>query len=220
MSSDRRTAGLGYSWRFIKIVARVSGNRRTDLRTAGNRSRVRHDRFSYTPRPSCPACNCARTFPPMNGIICRASVSDANEFAPASHRDALQSITSALIGIWRAIRRRIFLALRARSERNQYSVRSARSTSGRAWSMAPWVVPICMSRSRHPHKNARVDAVVGPSSQQSLELSRYRCPELDSAVRLCGEARCRKVAAVRLAGACCGDDLCRSRAKVFESQRS
>ncbi len=64
--------------------------------------------------------------------------------------------------------------------------------------MAPWVVPICMSRSRHPDNNARLDAVVGPSSQQSLELSRYRCLELDSALRLCGEARCREVAAIRL----------------------
>src|SRR6266540_924523 len=95
---------------------------------------------------------------------------------------------------------------------------SARSTSGRAWSMAQWVVPICLSRSRHPDKNARLDAVVGPSSQQSLELSRYRCLELDSALCLCGEARCREMAAIRLAGECCGDDLCRSRAKVFESE--
>src|SRR6266550_7065665 len=116
------------------------------------------------------------------------------------------------------VRRCIFLALRARSERDQYSVCSARSTSGRAWSMAPWMVPICMPRSRHPDKNARRDAVVGPSSQQSLELSRYRSLELDSALRLCGEARCREVAAVRLAGACRGNDLCRSRAKVFESE--
>src|SRR5256885_17161006 len=84
--------------------------------------------------------------------------------------------------------------------------------------MAPWVVPICMSRSRHPDNNARLDAVVGPSSQQSFELSRYRCLELDSALHLCGEARCREVAAIRLVGGCCGDHLCRSRAKVFESE--
>src|SRR6516225_4286280 len=116
------------------------------------------------------------------------------------------------------VRRRIFLALCAPSERNQYSVCSARPTVARTCSMAPCVVPICMSRSRHPDKNARLDAVVGPSSQQSFELSRYRCLELDSTLRLCGEARCREVAAIRLAGACCGHDLCRSRAKVFESE--
>ena len=39
----------------------------------------------------------------MNGIICRASAAaDANQFTSASHRDALQSINTALLVIWRA----------------------------------------------------------------------------------------------------------------------
>src|SRR5436190_1843528 len=48
--------------------------------------------------------------------------------------------------------------------------------------MAPSLVPICVSRARHPHKDARLDAGVRSSRQQSPELSRYRCPELDSAM--------------------------------------
>ena len=34
--------------------------------------------------------------------VCRASVSDAGQFPSASHRDALQFISTALLGIWRA----------------------------------------------------------------------------------------------------------------------
>ena len=39
----------------------------------------------------------------MNGIICRApAAADANRFTSASHREALQSISIAFLGIWRA----------------------------------------------------------------------------------------------------------------------
>jgi 1-acyl-sn-glycerol-3-phosphate acyltransferase len=38
----------------------------------------------------------------MSAVICRASVSDANQFPPASHRDALQIVRTAILGIWRA----------------------------------------------------------------------------------------------------------------------
>ena len=38
----------------------------------------------------------------MSHVACRASVSDANQFAPASHRDALQYLGTLFLGIWRA----------------------------------------------------------------------------------------------------------------------
>ena len=38
----------------------------------------------------------------MSNVVCRASVSDANEFRSASRTDARQSISTALLGIWRA----------------------------------------------------------------------------------------------------------------------
>ena len=38
----------------------------------------------------------------MNHMVCSASVSHAEQFASESHRDALQFISTALIGIWRA----------------------------------------------------------------------------------------------------------------------
>ena len=37
----------------------------------------------------------------MNYLVCRASVSDAEQFPSASHREALQFISTALLGIWR-----------------------------------------------------------------------------------------------------------------------
>src|SRR5262245_30791510 len=74
-----------------------------DLRAACNRSRIRHDRFSDTPRSARAACNGVRAFPPMIRMVCRAAAgADANELAMPSHRDALQAISSALLGIWRA----------------------------------------------------------------------------------------------------------------------
>src|SRR5215471_485056 len=88
--------------RIIEIAACVSCNRRKDLRSAGNRSRVRHDRFPDAAGSPRLARDCSRSFPPMNHMVCRASVSDAEQFASESHRDALQFISTALIGIWRA----------------------------------------------------------------------------------------------------------------------
>jgi 1-acyl-sn-glycerol-3-phosphate acyltransferase len=38
----------------------------------------------------------------MSNVVCRASVSDANQFPPASHRDALQYLGALFLGIWRA----------------------------------------------------------------------------------------------------------------------
>lgn len=38
----------------------------------------------------------------MSQVACRASVSDANQFPPASHRDALQYLRTLFLGIWRA----------------------------------------------------------------------------------------------------------------------
>lgn len=38
----------------------------------------------------------------MNAIACRASVSDADRFVAASHRDALQYLRAFLLGTWRA----------------------------------------------------------------------------------------------------------------------
>src|SRR5215467_6887264 len=39
----------------------------------------------------------------MNAVACRASdATEANEFAPASHRDALKYLGTLFLGIWRA----------------------------------------------------------------------------------------------------------------------
>jgi 1-acyl-sn-glycerol-3-phosphate acyltransferase len=38
----------------------------------------------------------------MSDVICRASVSDANQFPPASRRDALQYFGTLFLGMWRA----------------------------------------------------------------------------------------------------------------------
>src|SRR5262249_16391262 len=77
----------------------LSGNWRTDLRTTGDRSRVRHNRLSDASRSSSAARDRARALSPMN-TVCRASVSDAAHFS-APQRDALQSITTPLLGGWR-----------------------------------------------------------------------------------------------------------------------
>src|SRR6184192_3232697 len=86
----------GYSRRVIEIVACVSRYRCENLRATCHRSRVRHDRFSHAARPSRAACARSRAFPPMSNVC------DANEFRSASATDARQSISTALLGIWRA----------------------------------------------------------------------------------------------------------------------
>src|SRR5262249_7436281 len=103
----RRTAFLAESGRrercVITTIARVSGNRRKDRRTTGTGSRDRHDRFSYTTRPSGPAVNCALTFPAMSHLLCRASAAaDAEQYRSASHRVAVQYFGTLFLGMWRA----------------------------------------------------------------------------------------------------------------------
>ena len=221
VSANEELPASGYSWRFIKIVARLSGDRRANLRPAGNRSRVRHDRFSHTARPSCPACNCTRTFPPMSNVVCRASVSDANEFRPASATDARRVYEHRVSRRLACVRRRLFLALRACSERDQYSVCSAATTSStrvRAW-LHRWCRFACRvlgirikTRGSMPSSGLLV----------SNHLS-YLDIVVFSSIRPCVFVAKRDVASVAalwLAGARRRDNFCRSRAKIFEPAKS
>jgi 1-acyl-sn-glycerol-3-phosphate acyltransferase len=103
---DLAPAGIndpGYSYSVIEIIARIFGDWRKNLWAACDRSRVRHNRFSHATRFARVACNYSRAFFAMSEVICRASVSDADQFLSPSHRDGLQSlITTMFLGIWRA----------------------------------------------------------------------------------------------------------------------
>ena len=69
------------------------------------------------------------------------------------------------------IRSRILFALRANSERDQYSLYSVQPTFACAGNMAPSLVAVCVSRSRTSREDARLDVVGVSSGEQSLELS-------------------------------------------------
>ena len=93
----------GYSLGVIEIIARIFGDWRKNLWAACDRSRVWHNRFSHAARSARVACNYSRAVFAMNKVVCRASVSDADQFLSPSHRDGLQSlITTMFLGIWRA----------------------------------------------------------------------------------------------------------------------
>ena len=208
----------GYSGRLFETVARISDDRCENLRATCHRSRVRYDRFPDVARSSRLACARSRAFSRMNDMTV-AGIDDSGVITcPPGSPIPATGMSILFIGAWRAIAVAVFSLCALVQNMITISFVRRATTPSCARGMASSLVAICLPHPRHSRNNARLEALIRSFGQQPSQLPRHRCTQLDSAMRLCGQTRCRDVAALWLAGACCRNNFCRSRAKILHPQ--
>ena len=209
---------VGYSGRLFETVARVSDDRCENLWATCHRSRVRYDRFPDVARSSCVACARSRAFSPMSDMTV-AGIDDSGVIrCPPGSPIPATGMSILFIGAWRTIAVVVFsLCALVQNVITISFVRRARRLHARAVWLHHWSRFACRvlgfrvtTRGLKPSSGLLVsnhlsylDIVVLSSIQPCVFVAK----------RDVGD-----VAALWLAGARRGYNLCRSRAKILHPQ--